>query len=162
MNSWFKKFEWKANLLCHCNLFIRKSIKVYAFEGPPISKTYCYCQSQEILFIQHLQMAYFWRNLHDQMHFFSWRASDESDAIASAWSRCLTLKKMSKTVPPRRHEFIFQSLERSNWAWCYGPIILDLSILPIYRILRIRLTIVIGQLQMTHIFQTSAQTDKPI
>ena len=74
MNSRIKKFEWKANLLCHCNLLIRKSKKVYAFEGPPISKTYCYCQSQEILFIQHLQMVYFWRNSHDQMHFFSWRA----------------------------------------------------------------------------------------
>ena len=50
---------------------IEKSKKIYIFELLSGSKTYCYCQAQEILFKQHVQMVYFRGILHGQMQFFS-------------------------------------------------------------------------------------------
>ena len=36
------------------NLFTEKEEKTHIFEAPIFSKTYCYCQSQEIIFKHHL------------------------------------------------------------------------------------------------------------
>ena len=49
---------------------IDTSKKIYAFEALPVSKTYFYCQSHDILFKHHLQMVYFQRILHSQIQFF--------------------------------------------------------------------------------------------
>ena len=49
---------------------LEKSKKIYDFEALTVSKTYCYGQSQEIIFKHHLQMVYFQQILHSQIQFF--------------------------------------------------------------------------------------------